>query len=116
MKIDIYINGREYKAYATYENGVVRVHKGSQLHFPISSSFKVNNIALEKRESEDYVKNGIVIQECCFNSPSTAAQFITGGSKNGYDTWKVKKGVTLGDYLEKKGVRFRRENKKRKAE
>ena len=46
-----------------------------------------------------------IIKECVFTSPSTAAQFVTGRSTNGYDTWKIEKKKNLGKYLEEHGLR-----------
>lgn len=116
MKKEIFIWGRDYAASATYEDGKVLIHKGSQLNYPDANGFKINNIALAIRENQEYVKDGVVVKDCVFDSPSTAAQFITGGSRNGYDTWKVEKKISLGDFLEKKGIRVRRRNKNRKAD
>ena len=64
-----------------------------------------------RRDNPDYVKNGVVINDCVFKSPSTAAQFITGGSRNGFDTWKVEKGYSLGQFLEDNGIRTQKKKK-----
>lgn len=115
MKQEIYIQGRGYNASATYNDGKIIVHQGSQLNYPEVNGFKINSTALTFRENEEFVKDGVVIKECDFESPSTAAQFITGGSRNGYDTWKVEKGMSLGEFLEEHGIRTRRKNKNRKT-
>ena len=112
MKKEIFIKGHGYEARATYEDGVIRVHKGSKIGFPTTAKFKRTKEAYKLREDAEIVKDGIVIKECSFNSPSTAAQFITGGSRNGYDTWKVEKGYSLGRYLEDEGVRIQNKVKK----
>ena len=108
MKQDLFIKGRGYEAFSTYEDGKVIVHVGSQLNYPKTCSFRKNTIAFAMREDPSIVKDGIVIKECEFDSPSTAAQFITGGSRNGYDTWKVRKGYSLGNYLQENDIRSRR--------
>jgi hypothetical protein len=46
-------------------------------------------------------ENGIVLKDCSFNSPSTAAQFVTGSSRNGYLVWKTKDGKKLKDIISK---------------
>ena len=112
MKVEIIIRGRGYEAKATYHDGKVLVHKGSGLKFTDADGFKHNEQAFSMRENPEYVKDGIVIKECEFDSPSTAAQFITGGSRNGYDTWKIRKGYTLGEFLQDEGIRSRRTKKK----
>ena len=114
MKEEIFITGRNYKASATYDDGRIVVHVGSQLNYPKTTDFKPNEKAYAARKDETLVRDGIVIKECVFDSPSTAAQFITGGSRNGYDTWKVKKGYSLGAFLQEQGVRSRRINKREK--
>lgn len=112
MKQDVFIKGREYEAYATYESGKITVHKGSKLGFPRTAAFKRTKQAYSLRDDKSFVRDGIVIKDCVFNSPSTAAQFITGGSRNGYDTWKVKKGYPLGRFLEDNGLRIQNKSKK----
>lgn len=114
MKEEIYITGRDYRASATYEDGRIIVHVGSQLNYPKTTAFKTNEIAYSARNDATKVKDGIVIEECVFDSPSTAAQFITGGSRNGYDTWKIRKGYSLGAFLQDQGIRSRRINKREK--
>ena len=112
MKQDLYIKGRGYEATSTYEDGKITVHVGSKLNYPESCGFRTNTKAFSAREDDSVVQNGVVIKECVFDSPSTAAQFITGGSRNGYDTWKVRKGHSLGDYLQEQGIRSRRTRNK----
>lgn len=46
-----------------------------------------------------------IIADCAFNSPSTAAQFVSGRSVSGYKAWKVDEKKSLGDYLKEKGLR-----------
>ena len=105
MKKKVFLKGRGYEASGTYSDGKITVHKGSKLGYPSSANFKRNKIAYMLREDSSIVKDGVVINDCAFESPSTAAQFVTGGSRNGYDTWKVDKGVSIGKYLEDKGIR-----------
>lgn len=112
MKQKVFIKGRGYEATATYEDGKMVVHKGSKIGVPTTAKFKRTKKAYALREDNEIVRDGVVIKECIFDSPSTAAQFITGGSRNGYDTWKVEKGYSLGKFLEDKGIRP--QNKSRK--
>lgn len=112
MKKEIFVKGRNYEASATYDDGIIIIHKGSKIGFPATAKFKRTKKAYALRENDEIVQNGIVIKECSFDSPSTAAQFITGGSRNGYDTWKIEKGYSLGQYLEDKGVRIQNKVKK----
>ena len=112
MKIEIYIKGRDYYATGYYNDGEVTVSKGSTIKYIESKSFKMNEAAKIARNDSEKVKDGSLLINCIFSSPSTAAQFVTGGSRDGYDTWKVEKGVSLGDFLEAHGIRSRRRKMK----
>ena len=111
MKKEIFIKGRDYEANATYEDGIITIHKGSRIGFPATANFKRTKKAYTYREDHKIVKDGVVIKECTFDSPSTVAQFITGGSRNGFDTWKVEKGYSLGQFLEDNGIRTQKKKK-----
>ena len=109
MTQDIFLSGRTgFYATATYEDGIITVHAGSTLGYPASAIHRKTTKAYELREDPRYVKNGKVVRKCVFESPSTAAQFITGGSRNGYDCWKVKRGYSLGQFLIDKGLKEKR--------
>lgn len=112
MTKEIFITGRDYKATGLYVDGRIVVNKGSHIKYPTTNGFIPNESALSKRNDPKFVRDGIVIEECTFDSPSTAAQFVTGGSRNGYDTWKISKGYSLGQFLEEAGIRTRKTRKK----
>ena len=58
------------------------------------------------RNNLEYVdKDRKIIKPCVFSSPSTAAQFVTGRSVNGYEAWKVEPKKNLGVYLKENGLR-----------
>ena len=76
------------------------VCKGSQIY--LNNDSVVSKKVMKFRESTEYVdKDGIVIKDCVFGSPSTAAQFVNGSSTNGYVAWKVGK-QSLKEYLAEK--------------
>ncbi len=108
MKQDVFMSGRDYEAKATYIDGKMIVYKGSQIKDTEVKDFKHSERAFALRKDKEYVQSGYVIKDCEFDSPSTAAQFISGGSRNGYDTWRVRKGYTLGQFLQDKGIRERK--------
>lgn len=102
MKINIELKSRSnaYAAEAIYEDGIITVRVGSKIQMDFASHIKGGKIAKGYRENPEYVdKEGIVIKECIFSSPSTAAQFVTGRSTNGLTAWKVDKKTTLKEYL-----------------
>ncbi len=47
-----------------------------------------------------YVSQGKVKEDVRFTSPSTAANFVSGGSTNGLRTWKLSDGRSIKQYLE----------------
>ncbi len=46
------------------------------------------------------MKNSILQEDVLFTSPSSAAEFVTGKSCNGWVSWKTKDGKTLHDLEE----------------
>jgi hypothetical protein len=39
-------------------------------------------------------------EDCVFDNPSAAACVVENGSRDGYDAWKDKDGISLGRYRE----------------
>ena len=75
------------------------VLKGSIINIKATKGL-VARKAIEYRDNREFVdETGLVINDCFFSSPSTAAQFVNGSSTNGYVAWKVGK-KTLKNYLE----------------
>ena len=62
--------------------------------------FKGTNSIVKRRTL--YVKNNRVLEDVCFKSPSTAANFVTGRSSNGMDVWKNEKNESLNNIKRKK--------------
>lgn len=89
-----------------YEAGKIIVKKGGRINLDFASHIRGGRIAKGYRTNAEYVdKNGNILKDCEFKSPSTAAQFVTGRSTNGYEAWKVAPKQNLGDYLKEKGLR-----------
>ena len=61
-----------------------------------SKTFHGGNSIEKKRE--DTVVNRRTIKDVHFTSPSTAANFVTGSSTNGFRVWKDAKGNPLSSY------------------
>ena len=71
----------------------------------ISAAFHGNEkIAALRLDSQCVNKDGTILKDCEFATPSEAAQFVNGNISNGYRVWKVN-GINLGDYLKKQGLR-----------
>lgn len=109
MEIEINIKSRNSRAHAQaiYDGKQVKVKIGGIISESFAEHIKGGKSAKNYRESREYVTaEGNIIKECVFSSPSTAAQFVTGRSTNGYSAWKVEKtGQTLGEYLKEQGIR-----------
>lgn len=100
MDITVILKSRnkKYDAIGKYiDSKEFIVCKGSQIY--LNNESIVSKKVMAYRENQEYVdKNGIVIKDCIFGSPSTAAQFVNGSSTNGYVAWKVGK-QSLKEYL-----------------
>ena len=46
----------------------------------------------------DYVKGGTLQRDVVFDSPSSAASFVIGGSSNGWNDWKTEDGIPIAAY------------------
>jgi len=113
MKIKVYINKSEFSAMGFYSNGTITVQKGSTINPAFAPYIKGISFARNSREDKQIVdENWKVQKDHEFPSPSTAAQFVMGQSRDGYDAWKVEDGRSLGQYLEEHGLRERKRRKK----
>ena len=108
MKIKVYLAMRSTDVYAeaTYEGETITVLPGGTISTDFAEHIRGGRKAKAYRENPEYVDaSRQILKECTFTSPSTAAQFVTGRSTNGYEAWKVEKKKSLGKYLEEKGLR-----------
>ena len=88
-------------AFATYdpESRVCVVLKGTKVSDTISQSPAFRSAKSIEKTRASCVENCIVTKDTSFNSCSSAANFVTGRSKNGFITWRVEDGRTLREYL-----------------
>ena len=94
--IKIYLKGRNdsYSASGLYneKDNTVTVLKGSKINEKIDP---FNGATAIENHRKGKIKNCTVIEDVCFKSPSTAANFITGRSTNGLIAWKDENGTIL---------------------
>ena len=108
MEIKVSIRTRSGESYA---NGIVKEDKfvvlsGGKISKDFAACIRGGRKARSYRGNREFVdENRNIIKDCEFASPSTAAQFVTGRSSNGYEVWKVEKNKSLGKYLEELGLR-----------
>ena len=95
----VILNSRGICAYADYDISTNKcvVLAGSEVTPTVSQAptFRSKNTVVKLREK--YVKDCIVTEDVHFKSPSTAANFITGSSTNGFAAWKTEDGRTIRD-------------------
>lgn len=90
-KIDFTV---EAAAKQTSEGFVVL--KGSKIA-PSSDDDNTISPGNSKKRKECKIENDILQEDVLFTSPSSAAEFVTGKSGNGWIWWKNKEGMTLND-------------------
>jgi|SRR5699024_2091669 len=87
------------------ETGSLTVLKGSMVSDDIAHSEKFRGAYSIEKRRQAYVTERKLMQDINFKSPSTASNFVTGRSTNGYSVWKVSAKQSLGDYLKEMGLR-----------
>lgn len=103
MKVALYLNARDggYNAKATYDGAKVAVLKGSKIRLSFANHVRGGKTAKKYRDNPLFVDtNGFTLDDCVFESPSTAAQFVMGSSVNGWTAWHIDKKTTLKKYVE----------------
>ena len=108
MKIRVFIKSKSTDVYAeaVYDGETMTVLPGGKISTDFASHIHGGRKAKSYRNNDEYVgSDRTIINECVFNSPSTAAQFVTGRSTNGYEAWKVETKKSLGKCLEEQGLR-----------
>ena len=106
IKVTLKQKSTDVWAEATYEGKTIKVLPGGKISKDFADHIQGGKKARSYRDNEEYVDaDRNIIKECLFTSPSTAAQFVTGRSTNGYEAWKVEEKKSLGAYLKEKGLR-----------
>ena len=102
MLIKVSYLGRMHRTRAVGEydsnTGKVTVLKGSVVSETIAQFKETETIRLLRNKYTD--EEGILLQDVVFNSPSSAAAFVSGYSVNGLTAWHVEKHKTLKRYLQ----------------
>ncbi|MGN8806874.1 MULTISPECIES: DUF4357 domain-containing protein [unclassified Blautia] len=113
MELELFLKtrGKEYRANAVFKDGVMVVKKGSLVNTKLADHIRGGKKAKSYLEDRQYVdSNGVVLKDCVFRSPSTAAQFVTGNSTNGNLAWKTKDGIKLKDILREESSKTNNDN------
>lgn len=85
------------------QDNTLTVFAGSEVRYstnPNASSLKELRDELLEQEIIEYQGGHYIFtQDYTFNAPSTATDFLLGGSNNGWDFWKVDNGQTIKEAL-----------------
>ena len=97
-------SGIEAKGVFDIETGSLTVLSGSIVSADVrhTNTFRGADTIEERRIK--YVENRTVVVDVLFKSPSTAANFVTGGSTNGLTAWKTEDGKSLKDVINEKNT------------
>ena len=101
MKLYIIKQRKEIYAEGEYDvdTKVMTVFKGAKLSKDIAHSATFRGSKSIEKHREGIVKNNILMENISFKSSSTAANFVTGRSSNGFDVWKDKEGKSLKELV-----------------
>ena len=99
----LYLNSRNgtHSATAEYNENSVTVLAGSIVNMELLYP-KMPPLVKEKRDDRSIVSaDGKLLVDVTFDTPTSAAQFVTGRSVNGYIVWRPDNNMSLKQYLEK---------------
>ena len=99
--VKMVINSRSgsHHAEGVLENNVITVKKGSKICLKDSYDAMPMAVRLMRHDISIVGKDGILKQDTKFDSPTAAAQFVTGRSVNGYIVWRPDNKTTLKKYI-----------------
>lgn len=98
----LFLNSRKgtHSAIAEYDKDEIVVLEGSKINMKLVYPKMPSHIK-EMREDRSVVSSdGKVLTNVVFDTPTSAAQFVTGRSANGYIVWRPDNKMSLKQYLE----------------
>lgn len=101
-KIRVVLKSKRGTHYAEgfYEGGKITVVKGSRIYVDNATYMNLNTPVFAMRADRTIVDDqGIVLRDVVFDSPTTAAIFVTGRSVNGMIAWRPDDKVSLKEYM-----------------
>ena len=99
--VKVVLNSRSgsHRADGVFDNNVVTVIKGSKICLSEAYANMPQKVKAKRHDSNLVGDDGIVKQDITFDSPTAAAQFVTGRSVNGYIAWRPENKMSLREYL-----------------
>ena len=107
MEIKVYLQkkGKPVFAEGIYYGDRMVVLPGGMISCDFANHIRGGRVAKSYRDNPEYVDSSKrIIKAAVFSSPSTAAQFVTGRSTNGYKEWKIDKKTSLETFLKEEGL------------
>ena len=98
MRVILKSKRNTHFAMAEYDGSKLTVLPGSKINLVLSYDAMPESIKKTRNNKELVSADGVVLREVEFNSPSAAAQFVTGRSVNGYVSWRIDDKISLKDY------------------
>ena len=102
MKIYLNSKNNSHSAIAEYSDGIVKVLAGSKINTVMSYPKMPVEVVSRRKDKALVSDDGLVLKDVSFNSPTAAAQFVTGRSSNGYISWRPDNKMSLKEYLNTK--------------
>ena len=95
--IAFYCEGKDYKAAAVKMGTEFMVLKGSKISENTTSSCPDSVKRAREKNSGVISSDFVMCDDIKFSSPSGAAAFVAGSSRNGYTEWHTADGILLKD-------------------
>ena len=112
FKMYIRIANKEVSAKALFNPSTKKItllRESEIIEINSKSLSKKSKNMREKAFKKGYIKNGKLLKDLKFDTPSSAAEFITGMTKNGRNDFKNKDGKTLNELVYKKNMDYSKE-------
>ncbi len=100
MKLVLKSKNNTHYATAEYDGCKIVVLPGSRINMVLTHSAMSKSIKEARQNTNIVSPEGKVLKEISFDSPSAAAQFVTGRSVNGYISWRIDDKISLKEYRE----------------
>lgn len=106
IEVKLHTRGEEIFANGKFDGKIFTVLAGGKIRTDFADHIRGGKKAKSYRDNREFVDEaGNILKDCTFTSPSTAAQFVTGRSTNGYEAWKVDTKTSLDKYMKENGLR-----------
>ena len=99
--VKVVLNSRagSHRAEGVFDNNTVTVMKGSKICTVDAYTDMPQMVKAKRHDSNIVGDDGVVKHDVTFESPTAAAQFVTGRSVNGYIAWRPENKMSLKEYI-----------------